>query len=128
LVIDPEKQERGIAVAAQTLYLVNLMLLPGLAFLILLVLFAMHRRSKSALVRNHLAQTVGVSALGGALIVVVLGLIYLQGGAGPYAWLWGILYFTFVHTSLIFVGVVGFVKALNGHEFVFPVVGRWFRP
>ncbi|MEO1245909.1 MAG: hypothetical protein AAFX56_09540 [Pseudomonadota bacterium] len=127
MVPDAHSEGRGLAITAQALYLVNLMLLPGLAFLVLLLIFAVSYRNAPVLARNHLAQTLGVSALGGSLIVLVLGAIYFGGGAGPYAWLWGIMYFTFVHTSLIFIGVFGFNKAMNGQEFVFPVVGRLFK-
>jgi uncharacterized Tic20 family protein len=39
-----------------------------------------------------------------------------------------ILYFTFIHSSLILMGVVGLVKALNGQHFSYPLIGRPFKP
>ena len=63
-----------------------------------------------------------------ASALVVLALFFALGGFGAYTWVWAVLYFTFVHTSLIFMGVFGSVKALNGEHFVFPVLGRFFTP
>jgi uncharacterized Tic20 family protein len=122
----PGAEDRKLAIAAETLYLVNLMLLPGLAFTALLILYVMHYRSAGALARNHLSQTVGVSVLGGSLIVLVGITYWLMGGFGPWAWVWAVFYFTFIHSSLIFMGVFGFVKASNDQTFIYPVIGRLF--
>jgi uncharacterized Tic20 family protein len=101
------------------------MLLPGLAFVALLVLYVRCYRKSGVLARNHLGQTVGVSVAGGALIVLV-GLLYLlMGGFGPWGWMWAVFYFTFVHSSLIFMGIFGLVRASNDQAFVYPLIGRW---
>lgn len=119
---------RGLAIAAESLYLINLMLLPGVGFALLLALYLGSRQTDSVLAKNHLSQTVGVSIIGGSLIVLVVGLIFLLGGTGPYVWMWVVFYFTFIHSSLIFMGVFGFIKAFNRQHFVYPVLGRYFRP
>ena len=61
---------KTLAVSAEALYLVNLLLLPGLAFLALLVLYLIQRRQATPLASNHLAQTTGVSIIGGAFSAV----------------------------------------------------------
>ena len=38
-----------------------------------------------------------------------------------------ILYFTFIHSSLILLGVMGLVKAMSGQHFRYPLIGRPFR-
>jgi uncharacterized Tic20 family protein len=120
-------QDKPIAVVAETLFLVNLLLLPGLAFLALLVLFVVWRERASPLVTNHLVQTVGASLVGGALIVCVIALVLALGGFGSgYTWMVVVLYFTCVHSSLILMGVMGLVKAMAGQRYRYPVVGRWF--
>lgn len=117
-----------LAVTAETLYLVNLLLAPGLAFLLLLLLSLARRKEAPALAVNHLSQTVGASMVGGVLIVLVIGLIVFLGGFDSgYTWMVVILYFTFVHSSLIFMGVFGLVKALNGQHFVYPLIGEPFK-
>ena len=47
----------SLAVAAEALYLINLMIVPGLAFLVLAGLWLRHRRTAPLLARCHLAQT-----------------------------------------------------------------------
>ena len=79
-------------------------------------------------VEHHLAQTTGVSMIGGALIVLVIALILALGGFDSgYTWMVVILYFTFIHSSLILLGVLGLVKAMSGQHFRYPLIGRPFR-
>jgi len=120
---------KSLAVTAQSLYLVNLMLAPGLAFALLLLLYGFNRGRADALAMNHLSQTVGVSLVGGALIIVASAVLLLLGGLDSgYIWMVVILYFTFIHSSLILMGVMGLVKAMAGQHYVFPLIGRPFRP
>jgi uncharacterized Tic20 family protein len=39
-----------------------------------------------------------------------------------------VLYFTFIHSTLILLGILGLVKALAGQHYRYPLLGRWFRP
>jgi uncharacterized Tic20 family protein len=123
-----EQPGKTLAVTAETLFLVNLLLLPGLAFAALLLLYLAKRHSSPPLAANHLAQTTGVSVIGGALIVLVIALILGLGGFDSgYTWMVVILYFTFIHSSLILLGVIGLVKAMSGQHFRYPLIGRPFR-
>ena len=103
---DEARRDRQVAVAAESLYLVNLMLLPGVAFVVLLALRLATWQNSGPLARNHLSQTLGVSAVGGALILFVC-LPVLATLSGPWVWVWVLAYFTLVHSSLIFMGVFG---------------------
>lgn len=119
---------KSLAIQAETLYLVNLMLAPGLAFLLLLGLYWLNRNKADALATNHLSQTVGVSIAGGALIVLAVGIFLYAGGmASGYTLMTIVLYFTFIHSSLIFMGIIGLVKAMAGEHYVYPLIGRPFR-
>ena len=55
---------QDLAVKAETLYIINLMLAPGLGFLLLALLWRKHRHDAPPLARNHLAQTFIVSLWG----------------------------------------------------------------
>ena len=124
-----DKPGQTLAVTAETLYLVNLLLAPGLAFLALLILYLRRRGGAEPLAVNHLAQTLGVSLVGGTLLVCITGLIALLGGLDSgYTWVVVVLYFTFIHSTLILFGVMGLVKALGGQHYRYPLLGRWFRP
>lgn len=123
--MSPSGNEQTIAVTAEVLYLANLLLLPGLAFLALLVLWAAHRRTAAALARCHLRQTVSASLWAGALLILANALIILLGGYHqPSTWVIVILYFTIFHSTLVLLGVLGLARAMAGQRFVYPVIGR----
>ena len=124
-----DKPGQTLAVTAETLFLVNLLLAPGLAFLALLILYLRNRNIAEPLAANHLSQTVGVALIGGGLLVCITLLITLLGGLDSgYTWVVVVLYFTFIHSALILLGILGLVKALAGQHYRYPLLGRWFRP
>lgn len=115
----------ALAVAAEGLYLINLMIAPGLAFLALAVLWWRHRRTAPTLARCHVRQTFAASLWAGGLLVVANGLIIALGGYGsPHTWVVVILYFTTCHATLICFGAIGLARALAGRPYVFPLIGR----
>jgi uncharacterized Tic20 family protein len=114
---------QGLAVAAESLFLANLLILPGIA---LGVLFWLWRRNPQAppLARNHLEQTFFVSLWGGALIGVFT-LAFLALGGLQWAWTWVlvIIYFTCVHSTLVVCGMLGLARAMAGKRFRYPLLG-----
>jgi hypothetical protein len=115
----------ALAVAAESLYLVNLMLAPGPAFLVLAALWLRHRRRAAPLARCHLAQTFSASLWAGGLLVFAnAAIIFLGGYDSPHTWVVVILYFTVCHTTLICFGAVGLARALAGRPYVYPLIGR----
>jgi hypothetical protein len=115
---------QGLAIAAETLFLTNLMLAPGLAFAAIVWLWLKHRDAPS-LARCHLDQSFFVSLWGGALLVVACAAILLLGGLDwEWTWVVVIIYFTCVHSTLILLGVVGLSKAMAGKPYVYPLIGR----
>ena len=114
-----------LAITAESLFLVNLLLVPGLAFLALAVFFFRHRKTTDPLARCHLDQTFTASLWGGLLLVVVNIVILLLGGYdSAYTWMVVIIYFTICHSSLILIGMLGLAKALSGKCFKYPLIGR----
>lgn len=113
-----------LAVLAEALFLTNLLLLPGLAFVALLVLFLRQHRSAPPLARCHLRQTFAASLWAGVALVLVNGLIILLGGYdSPNTWLVVILYFTTVHASLVLLGTLGLARAMAGKYYRYPLIG-----
>jgi len=116
---------RDLAVAAEVLFLANLMLAPGLAFLGLLWLWLKRRKDAPPLARCHIEQTFEASIWAGMLLVIAnVAVISLGGFRSVWTWVVVILWFTCVHSTLILLGVWGLVKALSGKIFVYPVVGK----
>lgn len=120
-----DDQDQATAVAAQALFLLNLLLLPGLGFLLLLGLWLVRRGTAGALAQAHLAQALSGSLWAGLLLVLVNGLILLLGGyQGPQVWVVLILYFTSCHALLVLCGAMGLARALAGQCWRFPLIGR----
>ncbi|MCB1775199.1 MAG: hypothetical protein KDI88_16415 [Gammaproteobacteria bacterium] len=118
----------GVATAAQSLYLVNLLLAPGFGFLGLLWLWRRHRVDGSPLALSHLDQTLSGSIWAGILLVVANALILLLGGYdGPHVWVVVITYFTTCHSLLVVCGAFGLAKAMAGQCWRYPLVGRPLR-
>ena len=115
----------GLAIAAESLYLANLLLAPGLAFAALLWLYLSRRREATPLAAAHLDQTVSASVWAGVLLVGVNGAILLVGGYdGPNVWTVVIVYFTVFHSTLVVLGILGLAKAMAGQCWRYPLVGR----
>lgn len=114
---------QGLAVVAESLFLANLLVAPGLAFATIAWLWFRHRAAPP-LARCHLDQAFWVSLWGGALIVVASSAILLLGGLHwEWTWVAVIIYFTCIHSTLVVFGALGLAKAMAGKNYVYPLVG-----
>lgn len=126
--MNPAEDDASTAVQAEALYLINLLLLPGLAFIGLLWLVHRHRASSNPLTRCHLKQTLVASIWAGVLLTVVSIAIMLLGGLRePATWVVVILYFVCCHAALALFGVFGLARAMASQTYVYPLIGskKW---
>lgn len=122
------EDDAATAVQAEALYLINLLLMPGLAFVGLLWLARRHTGSANQLTRCHMKQTIVASLWAGALLTVVsLAIVFLGGLHTPATWVLLILYFTCCHAVLVLFGVLGLARAMAGQVFIYPLIGsrKW---
>lgn len=121
--LEDDAPGQNLAVAAESLYLVNLLLLPGIGFAALFWLWRKHSDAP-LLARNHLKQTLYVSLWGGLLITVFSAAFVAFGGL-QWAWTWVlvIMYFTCVHSTLVICGMFGLARAMAGKPFRYPLIG-----
>ena len=113
-----------LAVAAEALYLVNLLLFPGIGFMALGWLWVTRRHSAPPLAVAHLRQTTFVSLYGGCLIVVISAIFITLGGLKwEWTWVLVITYFTCIHSTLVCLGMFGLAKAMAGKPWRYPVIG-----
>lgn len=114
-----------LATQAEALYLTNLLLLPGIAFIFLIRLYLRHASSGPTLVRCHIKQTMNASIWAGILLVIINGLILLLGSySEPWTWVVLIIYFTSIHATLVLLGVIGLSKAMAGKHYHYPLIGN----
>ncbi len=124
LLTEREEFDQVLAVTAESLFLANLLLLPGVSFLILVWLRWYYRAQSGRLARCHIEQTFFVSLWGGALLVICSALFILLGGLHwQWTWVVVILYFTCIHSTLVLLGVFGLSRAIAGREYVYPLIG-----
>jgi len=122
---EPAVPGQGLAVTAEVLYLTNLLLLPGLAFIALLGVYFTTIKGASELAVCHLRQTLSASLWAGVLLLAANIIIVLLGGyRSPYPWMVAIIYFTTCHATLVLLGVMGLARAMAGKCFRYPLVGR----
>ena len=119
-----ERDGQGLAVLAESLYLANLLVAPGLAFGALLWLWRKHRHSAPPLARSHLRQACHVSVVAGVLIVCLSAAIVALGG-WQWHWTWVVVltYFVCIHGTLVMLGMYALSKAMAGQIWRYPLVG-----
>ncbi|MBK1717351.1 hypothetical protein [Thiocystis violacea] len=118
--------DRRLAIAAAALYLANLLILPGIAFAILLLLAWRHRANPSALAAAHLRQAVAASLwIGGLLLPPIAAALALApaDASGMGAWMLVILFFILCHTSFVLLGVIALTRAMAGLCWRYPLIG-----
>ncbi|GAB6044168.1 hypothetical protein [Endothiovibrio diazotrophicus] len=115
---------RRLAIAAEALYLINLLMLPGLGFIALATLYWRRHRHAPPLAAAHLEQTLAASLWAGVLIALISGVLWLAGGGSAAGWTMTVLWFTVAHTSLVLLGIIGLAHAMAGRCWHFPLVGR----
>lgn len=112
---------QSLAITAEGLYLANLLLAPGFAFLVLLWLYTRRLRYPE-LARHHICQTVSASLWAGIMLVVVNIVIIASGGYdSPYVWMIVLIYFTVCHSALTLLGIVGLALAMAGSPVRYPL-------
>lgn len=116
--------DQPLAVAAAALFVANLTVAPVVAFLVLAWLWRTRRDTAAPLARGHLDQAFRVSLRGGALLVVIVAAIVALGGRHwPWTWVLVVLYFTFVHSTLVICGCLALAKAMSGQAYRIPILG-----
>lgn len=115
---------RRFAVIAESLYLANLLIAPGFAFLGLLWLWRRADVRALPLAHQHLRQTLAASLWASALLFGLSAIILTIGGfASMWGWFAVILYVIVFHTTFVLCGMVGLSRAMAGQPFRFPLVG-----
>lgn len=113
-----------LAVTAEALYIANLLVLPVIAFVILLFVYFTRKNNAPALAANHLSQTFVASLWAGIMLLLVNGLILILGGYdGSWTWVILISYFTVCHSAFVMLGILGLAKAMAGQCWRYPLIG-----
>lgn len=108
-----EQQQRASNAALASL--LNLTLLPGFAFLWLLL--NLKKCSQDGIDRYHTVFGLKLNLIAAVVLLVVSGLMILTGGLGSaWTWVYVITYFTLVHSLFILAAVWALVRAWAGQK------------
>lgn len=120
---EPETPGQSLAIWAESLYLCNLLLAPGLCFAALLWLYYRHPDA-APLARCHIRQGVVASLWAGVFLVLVTAiLVVLNDIHSEATWVVVIVYLTCFHSTLVMLGIFGLAKAMAGQPYVYPWIG-----
>ena len=118
---------QSLAVVAESLYVANLLILPFIAFFVLVYIFIKQHGSAPPLARSHLEQTLSASIsiaimfLACAMIILLLRAWGLEDVS---IWMIVVIVFTIIHATMVLFGVLGLAKAMSGKCWRYPVFGK----
>ncbi|MBN0989214.1 hypothetical protein [Amphritea pacifica] len=115
--IESTANRNRLAIVAESLYLINLLALPGIALVILCFLRWKYRHSSNPLERCHLHQACLIS---GWFCLIVIGggttlWVLLAGSAAGISMI--LLYLIVMHTGFVLLGIFALAKAISGQHF-----------
>ena len=110
-----------LAILAPALYLLNLLLFPGLAFLVLVFLYIKYQHIEQSHARIQIQQNFYASIVAGFAIVGISIVIILIGGfSSVYSWMAMIIYGISIHGTLVLLGAFSRAKAINQQAYIYP--------
>ena len=106
-----KKQNKTNAIIYQSLYLANLLLLPGLSFVALIWLFIKHKNIYGWQ-RIHLYRSVQLGVIAGILLVVVPLVVVYGGNEFEASIMVMLVYFVTNHALLVLLGMFNITRAM----------------
>ncbi|MBL1141451.1 MAG: hypothetical protein HND53_05395 [Proteobacteria bacterium] len=115
------KLANRLSILAPALYLLNLLLLPGLSFLILAILYIKFRQIEQTTARVQLQQNFYISIVSGLVIVGISIIIMIIGDlSSVYSWMVMIIYVLSIHAILALLGAFSLAKGINQQAYIYP--------
>lgn len=122
---DVAASNRKSSALAHLLFLTNITVLPVISFILLLITYNRNKARFDSEVLHHYRQSIIANIISGILLILVSAAILGLGSFDSvYTWMWLILYFTCIHSVLIFLAVLGLVKAQAGKRYSYPLFGN----
>ena len=109
---------------AEAFFIANLLFV-GIFYLFLWGLYFLAYKNASQVSKNHLKQTLFASTITTSL-VIILNIIVASttGYASATALIMAEVYLMAVVPLFMLLGILGFTKAVNERDFVFPIIGK----
>jgi hypothetical protein len=113
-----KEQQRKLAILAQSLYLANLLLLPGLSFCALLYYF-FKKIPDYGFARIHLYRAVQLGIISGIILVLIPLLVLTFSREFEVSLMMMLLYFVTAHALLVLLGMFNLARAMSSRLTIF---------
>lgn len=117
-------EEHRIGIWASALYLLNLLLLPGFAFLGLWWLRSHVMTLNSDFAEQYVTQNFRAAIVSGCVILGIPGIILMISNS-IIAWTTALLWLLTSHATMVLLGALSLSRAMNGRPWVYPVFGSF---
>jgi len=108
-----KNKKNNLAIIMQSLYLSNLLLVPGLSFLVMLYLFF---RDKNMLPRGvakiHLYRAIQLTIIAGIFLVILPGIALIMAYDFQTSLMLSLVYFVTIHAFFVLLGMLNLTKAM----------------
>lgn len=112
------------AAFAEAFFIANLLFI-GIFYVVLWILYFLRYDKASAITQNHLKQTLVASTISSLIFLLINLTIYLTSGYNSISALIALeIYFMILVPIFFLGGIMGFVKAIKGDDFRFPLIGK----
>ena len=114
------------AAIAEAFFIANLLFV-GVFYLALWVFYLLRYQSTSSVGKKHLIQTLVASSISTLIFLAINLFIMLTNGYASLTALFSLeVYFMLVVPLFLFVGISGFIQAVKGLDFNYPLIGQYF--
>ena len=114
------KSKDNLAIIMQSLYLANLLLLPGLSFVAMLYLFFRHRnRLYKGVTKVHLCRAVQLSVVAGIFLVILPGVALMLAYDFQTSLMLSLVYFVTIHAFFVLIGMLNLTKSMVNKPTIF---------
>ncbi len=110
-VLNNNRKNQNSAILYQSLYLMNLLLIPGLAFLALLYLFY-RDNDRQGWQRIHLYRALQISILVGVFLIVIPLLVLVFTNQFQTSLMLILVYFVTLHAAFVLIGMLNIARAM----------------
>jgi len=107
-----KEREKRLAIIYQSLYLANLLLLPGISFMVLLWYFYKQHKISINWYTIHLYRAVQLSLCAGLLLIVLPATYIFIDGEYTVSVMVMLVYFVTLHTLFVLLGMLNIARAM----------------
>ena len=124
--MDTVQADDNTAAIAEAFFIANLLFV-GVFYLALWVFYLLRYQSTSSVGKKHLIQTLVASSISTLIFLAINLFIMLTSGYASLTALFSLeVYFMLVVPLFLFVGISGFIQAVKGLDFNYPLIGQYF--